>query len=150
MVAERSHIDEVGFFNEEIDGGLHEDYEWLLRAARIAEVVTVREPLVGIHWHDATITSTKRAADTISSWRYIMERTPELRSDRIALGRAYGQIAFVEATQGWRRRAWRSIGQGLRKNPLEPRLLMAMVVSARIVNGVTIVRLANRFGRGVL
>ena len=47
-------IDEIGLIDEDVPGGYGEDYEWLLRATRITDMILVPAPLVTVRWHTAS------------------------------------------------------------------------------------------------
>lgn len=53
----RAAWEAIGEVDEHIPGGYAEDYDWLLRAAKVAPVAAATEPLVRVYWHGASFFS---------------------------------------------------------------------------------------------
>ncbi len=140
--------DVIGPVSEEIPGGFGEDYELLLRAARVAPVVNVPEPHVVIRWHGASFFF--RRWETMSGGLgWILEHYPEFRSDARGFARVQGQVAFAHAAMGQRRRALGEAWAAARRWPLEPRAVLAALVALRLVSPPLVMRTLHRFGRGI-
>ena len=141
-------LDGLGLVDEELPGSYSEDYDLLLRAARRGTVLAVMSPLVRVHWHASSYFAA-RWQTIYSALRYLLERHPEFSSDRRGLARVTGQIAFACVGAGRRRdgRAWAI--RTLRLNLAEKRAWLALVVSLRILSAETVLRAANRRGRGI-
>lgn len=122
-------IDVVGLVDEDVPGGYGEDYEWLLRATRVTDLIMVPAPLVTIRWHTASFYS-ERWQMRIDGLRYILDRFPEFAGEPIGLARITGQIAFARAALGDRRGALTEAVQTLRLNRREGRALLALLVAA--------------------
>lgn len=62
MVRRSPLLDHIGLVDEDIPASYGEDYDWLLRAAKVAPVVAVQEPLVTVHWHQSSFFADRHAA----------------------------------------------------------------------------------------
>ncbi|NLE81778.1 MAG: glycosyltransferase [Rhodococcus sp.] len=144
----RSVFDEVGLIDEDIPGGYSEDYDILLRVARVRRIRCVRTPLATIHWGRTSYFQT-RWQTTVMAQRYLLEKHPEFGRDRRAECRVRGQIAFALAALGERRSTFREVGAILRRWPLEKRWPIAVLVALRVVSADRALALAHRFGRGI-
>jgi GT2 family glycosyltransferase len=148
FVMRQAVLEELGLIDEDIPGCYGEDYDLLLRAARRGAVLSVQEPLVDVFWHEHSFFA-ERWQMIADALRYMLNKHPELLTDRIGRARMEGQIAFAEAALAKRRNAWSSSWQALRRNPRERRAYLALAVSARVVPASSIVRAANRRGHGI-
>ena len=139
-------VDEIGLIDEEIPGSYGEDYDVLLRAAKIAPLVAVTEPLVTVNWTVSYFND--RWQTMIEAIHYHLEKHPELKTPR-NLSRMYGRLAFAHAASGEAReaRSWarRSIGLNWR----QPRGYISYLVSWGIVRPSWVVKAAHAVGRGV-
>ena len=107
---------EIGEVDEHIPGGYAEDYDWLLRAARIAPIAAATEPLVRVYWHGASFFFERwRTID--EALGYLVDKFPEFHDDPVGLARIRGQQAVAQAAMGERRRAFRTIYETLRLSP---------------------------------
>jgi hypothetical protein len=141
-------LDQVGLVDEEIPGGYGEDYEWLLRAARVGPVVSVPEPLTRVYWHASSFFF-DRWRTIASALEYLLAKHPEFAREPLGLARLQGQIAFAHAGMGDRVRARALARTALRSNWRDRRALAALVASSGVVQAKTISQVAHRFGRGV-
>jgi glycosyltransferase involved in cell wall biosynthesis len=148
FVIRRSALDAIGLVDEDIPGSYGEDYDLLLRAARRAPVLAVQEPLVNVLWHEQSFFA-ERWQIISEALRYMLAKYPALRADPTGRARISGQIAFAEAAQARRREAGRFIWQALRGNPAERRAFLALAVAVGLIPAATVVRAANRRGRGI-
>jgi glycosyltransferase involved in cell wall biosynthesis len=138
---------EIGEVDEHIPGGYAEDYDWLLRAARIAPIAAAAEPLVRVYWHGASFFFERwRTID--EALGYLVDKFPEFHDDPVGLARIRGQQAVAQAAMGERRRAFRTIYETLRLSPRERRAPVALVVAAGVPAG-WILKLLHRFGKGI-
>ena len=69
-LARRSAVEAIGPVDEDIPGGYAEDWDWLLRAARRADVGAVTLPLVKVFWHASSYFSER--------WQMIADATDYL------------------------------------------------------------------------
>jgi glycosyltransferase involved in cell wall biosynthesis len=140
--------DGIGLVDEEIPGSYAEDYEFLLRAARHAPLVNVREPGTLVRWHRSSYFS-QRWQTISEALRWLLERYPEFETQPAGLARVAGQIAFAEAAQGNTRSAARWARRTLAGNRREPRAYLAMAVASRLVRPGLVVRTLHKRGRGI-
>jgi glycosyltransferase involved in cell wall biosynthesis len=148
ILVRRDAFQEIGLIDEEIPGSYAEDYEWLLRAARVSPIVVVREPLARVHWHDSSY-FVGQWETIISALSYLLERYPEFRSDRVGLSRIFGQIAFASASCGRRADALEWAARALRLSPAQPRAYLALAVAGGIAKADSVLRVTRTFGRGI-
>ena len=147
VVRTEAFNDTIGPVDESIPGGYAEDYEWLLRAARLADVRAVPEPLVRVHWHAASYYA-ERWEMIDEALGHLLAEYPEFDDEPAGLARILGQRAFARAAAGRRRDALRAIRLTLRANWREPRAYVAAVVAAGVPADRVLAGL-HRFGRGV-
>jgi glycosyltransferase involved in cell wall biosynthesis len=138
---------EVGLVDEDIPGSYGEDYDWWIRAARLAPVVAVRQPLVRVRWQHSYFAD--RWPTIIDSITYQLERRPELKQDPGNLARLYGRLAFAHAAVGHRDESHRWARMSRELNWRQPRIYLAYLVSTGLVKPKTVLRLAHALGRGV-
>ncbi len=131
LMRRRQLLDVIGPVDEAVPGGYGEDYEWLLRATRVTDMLMVPSPLVTVRWHTASFYS-ERWKLRIEGLRYILDRFPEFADEPIGLARITGQMAFAHAASGDRRRALRIAAQTFRLNPREVRAPLAVAVAAGV------------------
>jgi glycosyltransferase involved in cell wall biosynthesis len=147
VLVRRSAFEQIGPVDEHIPGSYGEDYEWLLRAARVAPVLAVRVPLAVVHWHRASWFS-HRWRTIIAALTYLIDKHAEFEQEPRGLARLYGQIAFAHAALGQRRTAQQWARRSLSLNWQERRAYLALMASLGLPAS-TIVRMANAIGRGV-
>ena len=148
VVRRRLLLERIGLVDEDIPGSYAEDYDWLLRAAKVAPVLAVREPLVTVHWHPSSFFA-DRWGIIISALTYLVDKHGELEQERSGLARIYGQIAFAHAALGELGLARRWSRRTLSLNLCERRAYLALAVSLRLVPAGTLVRLAHAAGKGI-
>jgi glycosyltransferase involved in cell wall biosynthesis len=148
ILVRRDAFELIGLIDEEIPGSYAEDYEWLLRAARVSPIVVVREPLARVHWHDSSY-FVGQWEMIISALSYLLERYPEFRSDRVGLSRIFGQIAFASASCGRRADALEWAARALRLSPAQPRAYLALAVAGGLTKADSVLRVTRTFGRGI-
>jgi Glycosyl transferase family 2/Sulfotransferase family len=148
FVVRRSAMAELGLVDEEIPGSYGEDYDWLLRAARMGPIVAVAEPLVDVYWHQQSFYA-ERYQMIIDALEYLLAKHPELAASRPGAARIQGQIAFAHAALGHRKAARKAARQALANNPRERRAYLALAIASRLLSAATVVRLANSRGRGI-
>ncbi len=138
----------IGLVDEAIPGSYGEDYEWLLRASAVGPIAVVPEPLVRVHWHRSSYFA-DRWATIVEAIGYLLEKHPDLRTDRTGLARLYGRLAFASAAAGRRSDARRWARRTIALDPRERRAYLALAVSTGLVPADAVMRLANRTGRGI-
>jgi glycosyltransferase involved in cell wall biosynthesis len=148
LVRRTALLGSIGLVDEAIPGSYAEDYEWLLRAARVAPIVVVREPLVRIHWHPSSFFE-ERWQMIARALTYLLDKHPEFEQEPAGLARIEGQLAFAYAALGQSKIARRWAIQALRRNWRERRGYVALAVSTRVLRPETVIRMAHTLGRGI-
>jgi glycosyltransferase involved in cell wall biosynthesis len=148
ILVRRDAFQQIGLVDEQIPGSYAEDYEWLLRAARVSPIAVVCEPLARVHWHDSSY-FVGQWEMIVSALSYLLDRYPEFRSDRIGLSRIFGQIAFASASCGRRSEALEWAGKALRLSPTQPRAYLALAVAGGLAKADSVLRVTRTFGRGI-
>lgn len=148
FLVRRDAVHDIGLVDEEIPGSYGEDYDWLLRAARLGPIVSVQQPLVNVYWHEQSFFAERWQA-IADALPYLLRKHPELIADPHGLARIVGQIAFAQAALARRSAACQASWRALRNNPLERRAYLALAVASGIVSAKSVVRQANRRGRGI-
>lgn len=139
---------DVGLINEEIPGSQNEDWDILLRAAEVAPIAHVDEPLVHVTWGPSSFF--RRRWDTkITSNLWMLDEHPRVRNDPRAAARLMGKIAFAHACSSNRRDAWSWSAQTVRRDPRQWRGYLAAGVAVAPRSGELILSAMNRYGRGV-
>lgn len=138
----------LGLVDEELPGAFGEDYDLLLRAARIAPIAVVPEPQVCITWQGQSLFA-KKWATIAEALQYMLDKHPEFAADPKGRARLEAQIAMAYAGVGDHKdaRAW--VRRALKDNPADRRAWAAVPVSLHLVGPNTLLRIANRFGRGI-
>ena len=144
----RSLLAEIGPVDEELPGSYAEDYELLLRAARVAPIRSLPTVHVEVLWHQKSY-FTGRWATVSAALRRLLDSYPDFYREPAGAARVTGQIAFAEAALGNRRQALRWAVRTARLRPTEPRALLALAVASRAVTGERVVRELNSRGRGI-
>jgi glycosyltransferase involved in cell wall biosynthesis len=147
IVRRERMIHEVGLVDEEIPGSYGEDYDWLLRAAKVAPVLAVCKPLVRVRWQYSYFAD--RWPTIIEAITYQLERRPELHDRPGNLARLYGRLAFAHAARGNRQEFQRCARMARKLNWRQARIYLAYLVNYRVVKPRTVLRLAHAVGRGV-
>lgn len=144
----RSLLDQMGLIDEDVPGGYGEDYEFLLRATRHTDVVTVPEPSVEILWHQQSYyrDGWQMRIDGLS---YVLDQHPDIANDRRGLARIRGQIAFSRAALGDRPLARREAVATIRLAPQERRAWLALAIASGLVSADRVVRSVQKTGRSI-
>jgi glycosyltransferase involved in cell wall biosynthesis len=139
----------IGPIDESLPGGYAEDYEWLLRAARVAPILAIRRPLINVYWPPPEKSHfTGRWGMMADALTAVVDRYPEFASEPKGMSRIAGQVAFARAGAGERRLARRWAARSIRANPLEPRGYLAFACATGLVRNDTILGLLRKRGRG--
>ena len=144
----RAGFERVGAVDENIPGGYAEDYDWMLRAIASTKISVVERPLVRVLWHSGSFFTTQWAV-IIAALDYMVAKHTSIRDSDKGLARIYGQQAFAHAALGERSSARAKAWQAIRLNPREPRSILALAVSARVLSAPRVVAWANNRGRGI-
>ncbi|MCU1566041.1 MAG: glycosyl transferase, family 2 [Pseudarthrobacter sp.] len=141
-------LNKIGLVDEQLPGSYAEDYELLLRAARLGPIVCVKEPQSRVYLHDSSFFA--------SRWRtindallYLLDKVPEFRQDPAGLARIEGQLAFSQAASGNRGLAAKWALRSLRKSRRARQSYAALVVASGLASADRVQAAARRFGRGI-
>jgi glycosyltransferase involved in cell wall biosynthesis len=141
-------VGSLGLVDEQIPGSQNEDWDLLLRAAAVAPIQHVDEPLVRVPWGRTSYFS--RKWETLGdSLEYMLARHPGIADDDRGAARVYGQLAFSNAALGRRRMAARWAHRALRRQWREPRAFIALAVAGGLVTPERVLATLNERGRGI-
>ncbi len=147
LVAWRGRVaEQVGLIDENVPGSYGEDYDWLLRMASRARILTVPQPLVRVLWHGGSYFDGDFEV-IIQAIRYLLQKHPEFATEPVGLARLYGRLAFAHAALGARAEAARLALRAARLNPRERRAYVALAVSAGVLRASTVSQMATAAGR---
>jgi hypothetical protein len=148
FVARRGLVTTYGLVDESLPQSMCEDWELLLRAASIAPIVHVDEPLVRVQWGVSSHFVDKWAVKN-EAHEILLARYPAMRSDPVARGFMEGKLAFGYAALGHRREAMRHAVRSARANWREPRWALALAVALRLVSADRVLQALTRRGHGI-
>lgn len=138
----------LGLVDEAIPYGYGEDYDLLLRAARLGRIVVVPEVLAEVLWHPGSYFS-RRWEAMVDGLGYLLVKHPEISADRHGVAWMQGQRAFALAAAGRRGEAVKTALVSLRNNPRERRGPLALLVASGLVPAEKIMKALNSRGRGI-
>jgi glycosyltransferase involved in cell wall biosynthesis len=141
-------IERIGLVDEHIPGSYGEDYEWILRAARVAEIAIVKEALVRVRWHSASFFQ-DRWRTIIEAIDYLVAQVPEFKDVPKGHARLLGRQAFAHAALGERKRAFAKAWQTFRKSWRERRIYIAILIAVGILSPDRVIAWAHARGRGI-
>jgi glycosyltransferase involved in cell wall biosynthesis len=141
-------LSEVGLMDEELFGGHATDYDLLLRYSRIRDVRAVVEPVVRVRMHPISYFTSKWEMK-IPALDRLLEKHPDFSEDPVGLARIRGQRAFALASCGRRREGFEEGLRVLKLNWRERRAWLAFAVGLGVVKPSTVVREANKRGKGI-
>jgi glycosyltransferase involved in cell wall biosynthesis len=147
MVRREALLGPIGLVDEKIPGSFGEDYDWIIRAARVGGFAVVPEALVKVRWGQSLFS--RNWATIIEALDYLVDKHPEFRADPKAHARILGQQAFARAALGESRAALRTVARTVRANPAEKRSYLAAGVALRLVSAGRVMDMAHRRGRGI-
>jgi glycosyltransferase involved in cell wall biosynthesis len=138
----------IGLVAEDAPGSQNEDWDLLLRAAKLAPILHVDVPLVRVLWGRSSYFAHEYAT-RVSSLRWMLDRHPEIRGCRPGAARVYGQMACWEAAVGNRAEAWKWARAAVRNNWREPRAAIAVAAAAGVVKVDRVLSALHKRGRGI-
>lgn len=149
LVRRSAALGSLGPLDEDIPGlGYGEDYDWLLRAARLRPIVVVDRPLAVVAWHSTSFYRNRWRA-IVDGTQSLLDKTPEFAQTRAGMARMTGHMAFALAGLGESRRSLELVARTLRLDPRQLRSYVTLAVLARLVRAEWVVKTANSFGRGI-
>lgn len=137
----------IGLVDEEVPGGFGEDYDFMLRAAKVHPIVNLPEPLTIVRWGTQSYFF-RRWPTMAGGLTWLLARHPEFERSRRGSARIEGQIAFAHAAMGERRQAWRWAWSAVRHSPREPRIPLAIAVTLGL-SPDRVMTLLHQSGRGI-
>lgn len=152
LVMRRDAFAKAGRYDEKLPRGHAEDYDWVLRAARVGRVGTVRQPLADIR--KDIITSRQRwdqggAQNVALALEYMLGKHPDIVASRRGHARLLGQIAFARSLLNERGTALRYAVRAISRWPASPHPYVALIHIATGVDRRHLLRLARLSGRGM-
>jgi glycosyltransferase involved in cell wall biosynthesis len=147
LIRREALLGEIGLVDEHVPGSQNEDWDLLLRAARLRPIVNVDRPLVIVQW-TARSYFNRDWETKISSLEWMLAQHPDIAANRVGASRVYGQIGFAYAASGARRVGSRWALRSIRRSWREPRGYLALATAAG-VSGEFILRVLHRRGHGI-
>lgn len=140
--------DEIGMVDEDLPKGYGEDYDLLLRTAKVAPIAVVRRPLVCVTWGGQSFFFGKweTYADGLE---YLLARHPEFAEVDSGLARICSQVGFARAVSGDRSQALSFVLRSLRHDPRQLRAWLALGIALRLLPPDRVIRTIQRMGRGI-
>ena len=138
----------LGGIDEDLPASYGEDYDLLLRAAQLGDIVAVPEPLTLVHW-DRSSYFTDRWRGVADGLGYLLDKHAGFATAPVGRARIEGQIAFAHGALGEHRSARTWAGRALRDDWRQLRAYLALIVSLRILSGRRVIAALKARGRGV-
>jgi glycosyltransferase involved in cell wall biosynthesis len=148
LVMRRDAFAKAGRYDEKLPRGYAEDYDWVLRAARVGHIGIVTQPLADIR-KDGQSWYRESAQNAVVALEYMLVKHPDIKTSRRGHARLLGQIAFARSTLGERRQALPSAIKALTLWPASPHPYIALAHIATGIDPQHFRRVARRFGRGM-
>jgi glycosyltransferase involved in cell wall biosynthesis len=147
-LAWRSAVEAIGPVDEEIPGGYAEDWDWLLRAARRADVGAVTLPLVKVFWHASSYFS-ERWQMIADATDYLLAKHPEMSDDPIGLANVLGLKSIALDALGRTGDGRDAARQALRLHRRSKRALVGLACSGPVLKPSHVMRVLQARGRGI-
>lgn len=135
----------VGLYDEDLPYG--EDYDWVLRAAKVGGIGLVAQPLADIR-KNGTSWYQSAAYKTAEGLESLLAKHPDIATSRRGHARMLGQIAYARSSVGERGPALRYTLRALRRWPLSPHPYIALVQITTRIHPRYVLRAARLLGRG--
>ncbi len=148
LVMRRDAFAKAGLYDEAVPNGYGEDYDWILRAARVGRIGTVVSPLADIR-KDAGSWYPGRAEMVVAGLEYLLAKHEDLAASRRARARLLGQIGFARSMLGQRRQALRCAVTAIVLWPPSPHGYLALAHVVTRLDRRHVLRAARVFGRGL-
>lgn len=148
LVMRREAFAKAGRYDEDLPHGYAEDYDWILRAARVGQVGIVTQPLADIR-KNAQSWYAGKAANTASALEYMLAKHPDIAASPRGHARMLGQIAFARSCMGDRGVALSYAMKALAKWPVSPYPYMALAQITTRVHPRHVQRAARLLGRDI-
>ncbi len=148
LMMRRDVFAKAGLYDEELPNGYGEDWDFVLRVARVGTVGVVREPLADIRKNGGSYYIAK-AERTVVALQVFLDKHPEIAADRRGHARILGQLAYQRAALGERREAVAVAVKAITRWPVSPHPWVALMQAGSGVDPARIQKLARRLGRGM-
>lgn len=145
LVMRREAFVKAGLYDEKLPCG--EDYDWVLRAAKVGSIGLVEQPLADIH-KDGTSWYQGAADKTVQGLEYLLAKHPDIATSRRGHARILGQIAYARSSLGERGPALRYTLRALSRWPFSPHPYIALVQITTRVHPRHVLRAVQLLGRG--
>lgn len=147
FIYRKAALIDIGMLDEDLPGSYGEDYDLLLRTAKIASIPIINEPLVRVRWSQDSYFFGRWEQYAISL-SYLRNKHT-FASDKRAVGRIDSQIAFAHAAAGNRPDARAVARRSLRSDPRQTKAYLAFLISLRLLSAAVVIRTARRLGKGI-
>ncbi|CAN5348379.1 glycosyltransferase [soil metagenome] len=144
----RALIDDLGMVDEDLPGSFGEDYDLLLKAAKVAPIMLVNRPLVQVSWKEQSYFFGKWN-EYAEGLQYLLAKHPEFSDDRRSLARIHAQLAFAYCASGQRRKGRSYALKSLRRVPTRAKAYAALAVSFHLVSSTRVISMAHRLGKAI-
>ena len=149
LVMRRDAFAKAGLYDEETPNGYAEDYDWVLRAARVGQIGTVVSPLADIRKDAQSSSYYGHAEITVAGLEYLLAKHPDLAASRRGRARLLGQIGFARSVLGERQQALRCAVTAIMLSPASPHGYLALAHIMTRLDRRHVLRAARLFGRGL-
>ena len=146
LVMRREAFGKVGGYDEELPYGYSEDYDWVLRLARVGGVGLLTPPLADIR-RNATSWYQGGSEKVAAGLEYLLAKHPDFVKSRRGHARLLGQIAFAKSALGQRGLALRLTTKALVRYPASPYPYIALVHVVTRIEPSQMLRAARLFRR---
>jgi glycosyltransferase involved in cell wall biosynthesis len=154
IMIRREAFDAVGPVDENIPGSYGEDYDWLLRAARVTEICYLPTPFVEVSWGQQSHYSEKWPTQA-RSWSYMLAKYPEFRDVPRASARVLAQRGLAHVGSGERTKARSDLRHATRQAVRCPgaarvwaRILLGWLAYLGLIEPSSLLHRLRRRGRG--
>ena len=148
MLARANLVGRIGLVDEGVPHSYGEDYELLLRCARVGPIIAVAKPLTIVHWDRLSFFNARWDA-VAGGLSYVLENFAEFDGDRVGRARIRGQVAFAHAAAGRRTEALRWARDAWRDDPRQPRSYGAAAVALGLARPERLLAHVNTRGKGL-
>jgi glycosyltransferase involved in cell wall biosynthesis len=146
LVMRREAFGKIGQYDEKLPRGYAEDYDWVLRAAKVAPIGVVTQPLADIRKDGKSWYQGGNAAPALE---YMLAKHPDFATSARGHARLLGQIAFAKSALGERGPALRYATKAFARWPMSPYPYIAFVHATTRIHPRHLLRAARLFRRGM-
>lgn len=148
LMMRREAYAKAGQYDEQLPNGYAEDYDWVLRVARVGNVGVVRQPVANIR-KNAPSWYRNVAETACPGLEHMLAKHTDFTTSRRGHARMLGQIAFARSALGQRGPAVRYAAKALVRWPASPYPYIALAHTATGVPPERMLRLARIMRRGM-